>query len=243
MRILIIRHADPDYANDTLTEKGHREAKLLADKLSKERIDYFYCSPLGRAKDTCAYVAKACGKENEVVVKDWLKEFGCAVTLPSGRNRGIPWDMYPEEWMDSPQMYDGQTWFQQSFYEVAGIEPIYRTVVNGLDGVLAEHGYIREGAYYRVEKENTKTIAFFCHFGAEMVLLSRLFNLSPVPLWHHFCALPSAVTTLYSEERREGRAVFRCCGFGDIGHLYAGGEQPSKSARFCEVYHSDERHD
>ena len=30
MRILFIRHGDPDYANDTLTEKGRREASALA---------------------------------------------------------------------------------------------------------------------------------------------------------------------------------------------------------------------
>ena len=28
---LFIRHGDPDYINDTLTKKGHREAKLLAE--------------------------------------------------------------------------------------------------------------------------------------------------------------------------------------------------------------------
>ena len=32
MRILMIRHGDPDYVNDTLTEKGWREAALLADR-------------------------------------------------------------------------------------------------------------------------------------------------------------------------------------------------------------------
>ena len=40
MRLLIIRHGDPDYANDTLTEKGHREAQLLAEKLKNEKIDF-----------------------------------------------------------------------------------------------------------------------------------------------------------------------------------------------------------
>ena len=39
MRILIIRHGDPDYAKDSLTEKGWREAEYLADKLEKEKID------------------------------------------------------------------------------------------------------------------------------------------------------------------------------------------------------------
>ena len=51
MRLLFVRHGDPDYVNDTLTEKGHREAKLLADIIEQYRIDEVYQSPLGRAKD------------------------------------------------------------------------------------------------------------------------------------------------------------------------------------------------
>ncbi len=243
MRILIIRHGDPDYENDTLTEKGHREAALLAQRLGKEKIDYFYSSPLGRAKDTCMYVARAHGKENEVVIKDWLREFGCALTLPSGRERKIPWDMLPTEWTDNPQMYDYKDWYKQDFYEKGDMEKAYKRVTDGLDCLLATHGYKREGEAYHTEEGHTKTIAFFCHFGLEMVLLSRLCNISPLPLWHHFVALPTSVTTLYTEERREGRAVFRCCGFGDTGHLYAGNEPPSFSARFCEIYHNNDRHD
>ncbi len=243
MRILIIRHGDPDYEHDTLTEKGHREAALLAERLKKEKIDYFYSSPLGRAKHTCDYVAKAHGKESEVIEKDWLKEFGCTLTLPSGRERYIPWDMFPTEWVDEPKMYDYKNWHQQDFYKEGGMEARYKYVTDGLDALLAEHGYKRDGELYYTEKGHTKTIALFCHFGLEMVLLSHLCNISPIPLWHHFTALPTSVTTLYTEERREGIAVFRCCGFGDTGHLYAGDEPPSFAARFCEVYHSDDRHD
>lgn len=243
MRILIIRHGDPDYANDTLTEKGHREASLLAQKLGQEKIDYLYSSPLGRARHTCDYVAKALGKENEVVVKEWLREFDCNLTLPSGRERPIPWDMLPTEWVDEPQMYSPTQWFKQGFYKDVDMEKRYRFVTDGLDEVLANHGYKREGKLYRTQKGNDKTIALFCHFGLEMTLLSHLLGISPIPLWHHFVALPTSVTTLYTEERREGMAVFRCCGFGDVGHLYKGGEAPSFSARFCEVYGNGDRQD
>ena len=38
MKILIIRHGDPDYENDTLTEKGHKEAEYLAERLIKYPI-------------------------------------------------------------------------------------------------------------------------------------------------------------------------------------------------------------
>ena len=35
MTIYIIRHAEPDYARDSLTEKGWREAALLSHRLAK----------------------------------------------------------------------------------------------------------------------------------------------------------------------------------------------------------------
>ena len=33
MKILIIRHGDPDYTIDSLTEKGKTEAELLSDRI------------------------------------------------------------------------------------------------------------------------------------------------------------------------------------------------------------------
>ena len=50
MKILIIRHADPDYSIDSLTEKGFKEAELLAHRMERENADYYYCSTLGRAR-------------------------------------------------------------------------------------------------------------------------------------------------------------------------------------------------
>lgn len=243
MRILIIRHGDPDYENDTLTEKGRREASLLAERLTKEKIDAIYSSPLGRAKDTCAYTAKALGMQEKVVTKDWLQEFGHLVDLPDGKKNALIWDILPQTWTIRDEMYDYTRWYEQDFFKAANIEEKYRAVTQGLDELIAEYGYKREHRFYKTEKGNTKTIALFCHFGLEMMLLSHLCNISPIVLTHHFVALPTSVTTLYTEERRKGIATFRCAGFGDIGHLYAGGEPASKSARFCEVYGNGERQD
>ena len=56
MRIIFIRHGDPDYQNDSLTEKGIREAKLLSQRVAAWKdITDIYCSPLGRAKETASY--------------------------------------------------------------------------------------------------------------------------------------------------------------------------------------------
>ncbi len=49
MKLLIIRHGDPDYTIDSLTEKGHREAEMLAERIAPMDIAAYYVSPLGRA--------------------------------------------------------------------------------------------------------------------------------------------------------------------------------------------------
>jgi probable phosphoglycerate mutase len=64
-----------------------------------------------------------------------------------------------------------------------------------------------------------------------------------MPVWHGFCAQPSSVTTVVTEERRKGIAAFRILAFGDTSHLYAHDEDPSFAARFCECYEDDTRHD
>ena len=48
MRIIIVRHGDPNYELDTLTKTGWREAELAAEYLEKLQIKAFYVSPLGR---------------------------------------------------------------------------------------------------------------------------------------------------------------------------------------------------
>ena len=42
MRLIIIRHGDPDYSIDSLTEKGWREAEQLAERIAKLDVKAFY---------------------------------------------------------------------------------------------------------------------------------------------------------------------------------------------------------
>ena len=79
MRILFIRHGDPDYANDTLTEKGWREASALAARAEALDMGECYVSPLGRAQATAEYSLKKLGKTAETL--DWLQEFPAQIDL------------------------------------------------------------------------------------------------------------------------------------------------------------------
>jgi probable phosphoglycerate mutase len=243
MRILIIRHGDPDYEHDTLTETGWREAKLLAEKISKMDITDFYVSPLGRARDTASLTLK---KMNRTATEcEWLKEFPPKIMRPDvTEHESISWDWLPQDWTKNEDYFRRDLWDKTDIMKAGGVDIEYDRVIENFDKLLAEHGYVREGEYYRVEQSNRDTIAFFCHFGLECVLLSRLMNVSPMILWHHTCAAPTSVTSIYTEERRKGIASFRVSSFGDISHLYVAGQEPSLSARFCETYDcEEERHD
>lgn len=244
MRLLIIRHGDPDYEKDSLTEKGWREAALLADRISKLDVAAFYVSPLGRARDTASLTLKKMNRE--AVVCDWLQEFWPRINRPDavGVRKTLAWDWLPEDWTKEEAYFLRDRWAETEVMREANVGEEYETVIRNFDAVLANHGYVREGEYYRAEKPNKDTIVFFCHFGLECVLLSRLMNVSPMVLWHHTCAAPASVTTVVTEERRQGKASFRMGAFGDTSHFYIAGEEPSFSARFCETFDSeDERHD
>jgi probable phosphoglycerate mutase len=260
MKLVFVRHGDPDYENDTLTEKGRREAELLADIIDKYNIDEVYQSPLGRAKDTAAYSLKKLGLP--VTTLDWLQEFpgqvnpnvaedakmAYATELVKDPNTGeysnrIMWDMLPSYYGQHPELFDVNAWKTSALFKGGNAVEVYDKVIESFDSFLAEQGYVRDGLTYKVVEGNDKTIAFFCHYGITCLLLSRLWNTSPfVPM--QFTALaPTSVTVVASEERQKGIGIFRTLRAGDISHLVIGKEEPSFSARFCERFENEhERH-
>ena len=243
MRLLFIRHGDPDYEADGLTAAGRREAELLAERIAPMDIAAYYVSTMGRALETARPTLEKAGRGAEKC--DWLREFSIGVRRPDrgGALSEVPWDWLPQDWLKDPVFLDRVHWHEHPVFAEADVKGAYDRVIAEFEKVLAAHGYVRDGLYYRVERAGSGTLAFFCHFGVSCVLLSRLINVSPMVLWHGLAMAPSSVTTVYSEERRPGIASFRAAAVGDISHLYAAGREPSFSARFCEVYGNGDRID
>lgn len=255
MRILLIRHASPAYATDSLTERGHREAELLGEYLKNTDLGHVYTSPMGRARETMQHVLDAQGK-SEYGVLDWTIEFEIEVdnhndelrTTYAAVNMGddgtifprVPWDMYPRAL--TTQYLDPVDWLNAPVARHSDIPAQYKYVTEQLDKLLAEHGYVRNGLIYNCDPGNHETITIFCHFGVQGVLLSHLLNTSPHFFWQNFCAAPSALTELVTEEREEGIASFRCLRLGSTAHLDMGNMEPAFSARYCEAYQDDDRH-
>lgn len=230
MNLIFIRHAEPDYSIDSLTEKGWKEAELLSRCTKDWDIKDIYCSPLGRAKDTASFTLKALNREAEI--HDWLKEFYVPIEDPVTGKERIPWDFLPSWWTKQEEFFDRNQWYRHPVMQTGNVESEFAKVKSGLDKILSEHGYVREGNEYRVVQSNDDTLVFFCHLGVQFVMLSHLLGIPAPLLWQGCFVAPSSYTVLSTEEREPEHAYFRMKTFGNTSHLYIHGEPASDSGFF-----------
>ena len=169
MKIIFIRHGEPNYEIDSLTEKGWREAELLSKRTAKWNVTDFYCSPLGRAKDTASFTLKNAGREAEIL--PWLREFDAPVIDPETGKRRIPWDFLPDVLDANRDLYDQDLWTKNPIMQTGNMDENYHFVTDGLDALLARYGYVRDGYRYHASDETNReaVIVCFCHLGVTCV--------------------------------------------------------------------------
>ncbi|WP_029324256.1 histidine phosphatase family protein [Butyrivibrio sp. AE3004] len=261
MRLLFIRHGDPNYTLDNLTDKGKIEAELLAKQIENYGIDDIYMSPLGRAKATAEYSLKVLGKE--ATVCDWLMEFPALFDANTADDetrlaypnelkldettgkydKRIVWDIMPSYYANHSELFDVVKWRESKLVKNTNMIETYDHVILEFDKMLSDYGYERNGNVYRVRQNNENILGLFCHFGITSVLLSHLWSVSPFITMQFLAMAPTSVTEIVTEEREKGIAIFRTLRIGDTTHLTMGKEPPSFSARFCERFENDdERH-
>lgn len=212
MRIYLIRHADPDYDNNTITPKGHLEARALAEKLKSEGLSVICSSPMGRAQDTAKYTLDATGLK--AATEDWTAEF------QDFRVDVEPWGSLAG-WQVPGEVIRGTA--PIPVMKDPLISETVQKMRRASDAFLARHGYVRDGGRYRIERQNQEKIAVFCHNGFGLTWLAHLLELPPPLVWTGFWLPPSSVTTILFEERSAQWAVPRCIGLGDVSHLHAAG--------------------
>lgn len=239
MKLLFIRHGDPNYEIDSLTEKGWKEAELLAKRVSTWPKAEYFVSPLGRAQDT----ARVCLERLDITpaMLPWLKEFHYPVFHPEQNIKHGPWDFYPSYWTREKNYYDPEKWYKTDIMKEADIEGKTKAVQKSFDEFLETYGYKRKGGYYttahkKMDEDKDRILVFFCHFGITAILMAHMMNISPLVLLQNFFMPPSSLTILCSEERILGEAAFRTQVMGDTSHLLLGKEEVSPAGFFTSVF-------
>ena len=176
MRIIFVRHGEPNYEKDCLTEIGRKQAEAAAARLEREGISEIYASSMGRAQETALFTARKLGLP--VHTLDFMHEISWGG--PDIPMEGHPWTI--SDWMIDEKQFDfyREDWRQHPYFK-NNIAVNYLDDISGkFDALLLRQGYRHEGLRYYCETDRQKTIAVFSHGGSGACALSHLLAL-PFP--------------------------------------------------------------
>ena len=208
MVLYIIRHADPDYVNNTITPLGREEAAALGVRMSSVKLDKIYTSPMGRAIDTARPTMLALGMEN--IVLDWTAESMDYMQPRIEGKGGYRFD------------YKNGITDTEDICELDRSE-VYASLIKNSDEFLASLGYVRQGGVYKIERPNDDRIAVFCHGGFGSNWIAWLLGFPPFMGWDRFKLRTSAVTRFNFWNHESGFTVPLCDYLNDTSHLPACG--------------------
>ena len=226
MILYIIRHGDPDYETDTLTEKGKMQAELVGERLAAAGIDRVFSSPLGRARETAAPLCRRLGLE--CTIEEWTREIETErmiTTIPDGIPKTISVIPNTLFWEGG-----GLDLGYHDTYECAGIrdtemKDVCEFLTEEGDKFLERFGYKKENGIYRILRENDERIALFCHGAMGRAWIASLLRIPLHVMWASFNYTHTGVTVLQFKNHPNGWTAPKCLCYSDISHIYASGAE------------------
>lgn len=219
MLFYLIRHADPIYNPDSITDLGKRQAEAVGRRLATHGIDEIYASPMIRAQQTAKPLSEILKKP--IQVESWTYE--CwdefAVTKDDGSKTfcmNLPGSEYLSE--KNYNMFDD--WYNMDCLKTCNAKSGWDRISKEADAFFEKLGYKREGRVYKIINPNDKKIALFCHAGFGLILLSYLLNVPPHIYWSSFDIPHSGVCVLKFKNFESGITSPKCLIHSDISHLY-----------------------
>jgi len=216
MNIYIVRHGDPDYASDSLTNLGHQQAELLSQKIKNIKPDEVYSSPMGRAKETAQHSLNKWNMKAETY--PWLRELFWGDNSGDAYSTASPW-VISEDYIRNKGFFTiGDDW--KKLPEIANdrlVEDVENRI-KALDEFMKEQGYVRKGQLYDAVNPNDKDIFIFCHGGLGCVLLAHFLNVS---FWHMIahCGLKVTSVSKISFTNKKELCAAQICYLNDTSHL------------------------
>lgn len=220
MLFYYIRHGDPIYDPDSLTELGQQQAQALKKRLAGYGLDRIYASSSVRAIQTATPTAEVLNKPIETV--DFAHEqyawrdFSIDGTwlFHSARARRL---------FASPEVLAlGHRWYEHEAFRDYGYEKGVLRIAEESDRLFASWGYrhIPGTGTYEVAQPSEERIALFAHQGFGLAFLSHLLNI-PYPVYSlHFDLCHTGMTVIHFREEN-GYAYPRVLTHSSDAHLYA----------------------
>ncbi len=216
MNLYIVRHGNPDYSNDTLTDLGRTQAEACAEEMTGLAIDEIYSSPYGRATETAEYLAKKLALP--VKIEPWTHEVEhYASNGRGGKTFAVQMD---PSFLRSPEIENSPDPFSDpEFCGKENTQRMIKEVADGLDGFLAVQGYVREGSRYKIVTPNEKNVALYCHAGVFLIIAGHLLGIPQTAAWHSFFMYQTGITWCNIPNLSSGYTVPRFYYVNETSHL------------------------
>ena len=219
MRLIFVRHGEPDYQKDCLTDTGRIQAALAAERLQDEGIEEIWSSPLGRAYETAQITADRLGLPVQTL--ECMRELQWGSTTEEKIYAGgHPWDIADKIARDGIDL-NRIDWRESPYFRTNRVSECVDQVEAGIDQWLKRFAYQREGFYYQHKKseEQHRTIALFCHGGSSSAAIGHILNL-PFPYVCGLLHTDFTGITILRFERHAGMGLLPCLELGsDSRHI------------------------
>lgn len=201
-RLIIVRHAEAEgnfkrlfhgWYNSEITEKGHLQAKKVAERLAEMPIDILYSSSLTRTLQTAQYIADI--KKLPIIRTDKLKEIN-----------GGDWEN--KNFDDLPKLYPKEQFTWEN-------EPHIHQMPNG-ESMVEFYERILKEVKSIVNQNLGKNICIVTHGTAIRALLCRFYGKSIEHMINiHWHDNTSVTVADYNDEANDFKVLME----GDTEHL------------------------
>lgn len=223
MILYYVRHGDPVYNPDSLTELGVRQAESVCKYLARRDISKIYTSSAKRAIDTAKPLCEMMKITPEIL--DWTtedyawREF--TAVSDDGKKRWATQTGKFAEMMASKPVRDlGEEWYTYKDFPESFALGIKRIRENTY-AFLKEFGYEydAEKNMYNAVSPNNKNIALFAHGGFGSPFLATVIGI-PYPLIENHFDLTHTGVTVIGFSEKEGYCFPKVIQYSGDGHLY-----------------------
>lgn len=224
MFFFLIRHGDPIYRPDSLTELGHKQAAALAKRFAKYGLDAIYASTSVRAQMTAQPTAEALGLP--VNLCPWAhedlvyKEMG--VIDFEGKRRWAFGQQYIKEQFNRPDVLAlGEKWYTHPLFADTLFAQGEIRMDGEVDAFFLSLGlrHDRENNCFEKVGDTKEKVALFAHQGFGLSFLSSVLGI-PYPLVAtHMNLSHSSVTVIHFDESQP-KIFARMLQMANDSHLY-----------------------
>lgn len=219
-----IRHGDPIYDPDSLTELGKRQAESLARRLSVYGLDRIYSSTSNRAQCTAKPTCDLTKLNMELL--DFANEKYAWEDFHVERDGHGRWVFQDEKsrelFSDISVLSLAHEWYEYPELKrfKKGVDRIYNETFEFFKTLGYEH--IRNTGRYKVNKPNDERIALFAHSGFGLAFLSVVLDIPYPIVANHFDMCHSGMTVIEFKENN-GYAIPKLLMLSSDSHLYKDG--------------------